>query len=130
MIIKSKVSAAGLRLRRAQVDSINCVAVFGSGHPDPIAQFGELRRTTLWSLAVYLIGTRMDTEAAFVRTTVALVTGALKVAAVGVVVSAQDTIVTARVTDPATTHGAVDIAYATITSSRHLRIGTQMPASG
>ena len=54
----------------------------------------------------------MDTKAAFIRSTVALVTGAFKVAAIGVVVSAQDTVVTASVTDPATTHRAVDIAYA------------------
>jgi hypothetical protein len=37
---------------------------------------------------VRLIGARMDTKAAFVRSTVALVTGALKVAAIGVVISA------------------------------------------
>ena len=71
----------------------------------------------------------MDAKAALVGTAIAFITVPFKVAAVGVVVSAQDAIVTASVANPATVHRSVDITHSSITRSRHLRVGTKMPAS-
>ena len=71
----------------------------------------------------------MNAKAALVGTAIAFVTGTLEVAAIGVVVSAQDTIVTAPSANPAAAHGSVDITHSSITRSRHLGVGTQMTAS-
>ena len=68
----------------------------------------------------------MNVVTTFIGATIALVAVAFKVAAVGVVVTAHDTVVAAGISDPAAVHTAVDVADAPIASRRHFDIGAKV----